>query len=161
MTASTQKIKKRKSSSEEHSVPEKKARLSIEAKHEFFAIPYPWIRVNGTLNNRVLDKLLGVVLLQCVSNPGISLFDLGKILKFFYPVHLRHLLEVCNVNESVYVNFIIIFKRFCRYSKNNLVFNCCLSQKEKLVYSPNLIQLQLVSTFISQSFESELIYNEF
>ncbi|GAB0088960.1 hypothetical protein DMENIID0001_034280 [Sergentomyia squamirostris] len=60
----------------------------------FHLRPYPWIRVNGTLNRRVLDKLLGVVLIFLTKSPGIGLLDLAKRFNYLHPTHLKLLLEV-------------------------------------------------------------------
>ncbi|XP_034239860.1 general transcription factor 3C polypeptide 1 [Thrips palmi] len=55
----------------------------------------PWIRVDGTVNRRVLDRLLGAVLGHCMSNPGYSLDRVGeRFSPGLQPFHTRELCEV-------------------------------------------------------------------
>lgn len=56
----------------------------------------PWIRVDGTVNRRVLDRLLGAVLGHCMSNPGYPLDKIGeRFSPGLQPYHTRELCEVC------------------------------------------------------------------
>lgn len=55
----------------------------------------PWIKIDGTLNRRVLDRLLGSVLGQCLTYPGISIQKLQqKFTPALQPVQTFELLEV-------------------------------------------------------------------
>lgn len=54
----------------------------------------PWIRVNGSLNRRVLDKYLGTILLHCIENAGITMYKLCTRFYFLLPVHVRELVQV-------------------------------------------------------------------
>lgn len=55
----------------------------------------PWIRVDGTVNRRVLDRLLGAVLGHCMSNPGYSLDRFGeRFSPGLQPYHTRELCEI-------------------------------------------------------------------
>lgn len=58
--------------------------------------PCPWIRVNGSLNRRVLDRWLNAILLYCMSVPGCKITALCTRFKFLFPVTLFELLEVRN-----------------------------------------------------------------
>lgn len=58
----------------------------------------PWIRVNGSLNRRVLDKYLGTILLYCVENPGLTIYKLCTRFYFLTPVHVRELVQVIAFN---------------------------------------------------------------
>lgn len=53
----------------------------------------PWIRINGSLNRRVLDKYLGTVLLYCIENTGLTLFSLCTRFYYLTPVHMKELVE--------------------------------------------------------------------
>jgi len=56
----------------------------------------PWIRIDGVLNRKVLDRMLGAILSYCLLHPGLTM---TKVQTRFVPVlqlfHTRELLEVC------------------------------------------------------------------
>lgn len=54
----------------------------------------PWIRVNGSVNRRVLDKYAGTVLLHCIENVGATLFSLCTRFHYLFPVHVQELIQV-------------------------------------------------------------------
>ncbi|KAG8234935.1 hypothetical protein J437_LFUL015503 [Ladona fulva] len=55
----------------------------------------PWIRVDGSLNRRVLDRFLGSVLGHILQNPGCCIKDLGnRFAPALQPCHTRELLEI-------------------------------------------------------------------
>lgn len=53
----------------------------------------PWLRINGSLNRRVLDRWLSVILVYCVSNPESTIERLAKRFNLLIPVHIRELAE--------------------------------------------------------------------
>lgn len=53
----------------------------------------PWIRVNGSLNRRVLDKWLGLILLFCVSHIGCTIHRVATRFNLMQPLQIRLLLE--------------------------------------------------------------------
>lgn len=61
----------------------------------FMVKTQPWLRVNGSLNRRVLDKWMGLVLLHCLQNPGITILDVALRFNLMQALQVRHLLEVC------------------------------------------------------------------
>lgn len=66
----------------------------LNNRERFKVRPYPWIRINGSLNRRVLDKWLGVLLLHLSLNCGALLRDLGKKFNGLMLFDLRQLLEI-------------------------------------------------------------------
>lgn len=54
----------------------------------------PWIRVNGSVNRRVLDKYAGTVLLHCIENVGTTLYSLCTRFHYLFPVHVHELMQV-------------------------------------------------------------------
>lgn len=56
--------------------------------------PCPWIRINGSLNRRVLDRWLATIVIYLLSNPGIMLNDIFLKFTVVSPCDLRYLLEV-------------------------------------------------------------------
>lgn len=53
----------------------------------------PWIRINGSLNRRVLDKYMGTILLYCIENVGLTLFQLCTRFHYLPPVHIKELVQ--------------------------------------------------------------------
>lgn len=56
--------------------------------------PAPWIRVNGSLNRRVLDRWLGALVLYIFHRPGSSLFKICSRFNYLQPITLRNLIEL-------------------------------------------------------------------
>nr|XP_053655576.1 uncharacterized protein LOC128704454 [Cherax quadricarinatus] len=67
----------------------------------------PWVRLNGTLNRRVLDRLLGAVLSLVMERPGISGRDVVcRFSPALQPAHTHDLLDTlvylqCIVKEEL------------------------------------------------------------
>ncbi|KAK9512897.1 hypothetical protein O3M35_001209 [Rhynocoris fuscipes] len=59
----------------------------------------PWFRVDGTLNRRVLDRLLGTILGHCLSVPGITIKNLQK--RFTPALQPVHTLELVDILEKI------------------------------------------------------------
>jgi general transcription factor 3C polypeptide 1 len=56
--------------------------------------PCPWIRINGTLNRRVMDRWLSTILAYIMTNPGVLLVDIFKRFNVLAPFDIRYLLEI-------------------------------------------------------------------
>ncbi|XP_012286729.1 general transcription factor 3C polypeptide 1 isoform X2 [Orussus abietinus] len=55
----------------------------------------PWIRVDGVLNRRVLDRMLGAVLAYCIMHPGSAITKVqNRFLPALQPIHTRELIEI-------------------------------------------------------------------
>lgn len=59
----------------------------------------PWIRVNGSVNRRVLDKYAGTILLYCIENVGLTLFTLCTRFHYLLPIHVHELVQVCKIKH--------------------------------------------------------------
>lgn len=60
----------------------------------------PWIRVNGTLNRRVLDKWLGTILNHLTINPSMMFSDLCSKFNILTPFDMRWLCEILEMIGS-------------------------------------------------------------
>ena len=100
--------------------------FSKEISEQVLVVMRPWVRVDGSLNRRVLDRFLGAVLGHCLSFPGLSL---SRVCDYFdpalQPVHTRELLEVGSRislivfiarEATYYCRLFSAFFRFCRSS---------------------------------------------
>lgn len=74
-------------------------RLIVDAHYstaeEIRVVVRPWIRVDGDLNRRVLDRMLGGVLAYCLIHPGVYLTKVQeKFAPAIQPFHTKELVEV-------------------------------------------------------------------
>lgn len=61
----------------------------------------PWIRIDGMLNRKVLDRMLGAVLSYCLLHPGLLMTKVQtRFSPALQPFHTRELVEVCCFNYS-------------------------------------------------------------
>ncbi|XP_017152557.1 uncharacterized protein LOC108162362 [Drosophila miranda] len=66
-----------------------------EASHDAIVMrPQPWIRLNASLNRRVLDRWLGAVLSECISRIGCTVHSLFLRFPYLVPVDVMFLLEL-------------------------------------------------------------------
>lgn len=68
---------------------------------EIRVVMKPWIRVDGVLNRRVLDRMLGAVLTYCLTHPGVILAKVqNRFSPALQPFHTRELVEVSNIYSN-------------------------------------------------------------
>jgi len=68
---------------------------ALEASRDAIAMrPQPWIRVNASLNRRVLDRWLGAVLSEGISRVGCTVHNLFLRFTHMVPVDIMFLLEL-------------------------------------------------------------------
>ncbi|XP_031625024.1 general transcription factor 3C polypeptide 1 [Contarinia nasturtii] len=53
----------------------------------------PWIRVNGSVNRRVIDKYAGTILLHCIEHVGLTLFTLCTRFHYLLPIHVHEIVQ--------------------------------------------------------------------
>lgn len=59
----------------------------------------PWIRIDGVVNRKVLDRMLGAVLSYCLLHPGLTMSKVqNRFVPALQPFHTRELLEVCFID---------------------------------------------------------------
>lgn len=56
--------------------------------------PVPWIRLNGSLNRRVLDRWMGSVLTECLVLTGSSVRSICEKFSLLVPIDVMLLLEI-------------------------------------------------------------------
>ncbi|KAG5343225.1 TF3C1 factor, partial [Acromyrmex heyeri] len=55
----------------------------------------PWIRIDGVLNRKVLDRMLGAVLSYCMLHPGLTMAKMqSRFVPVLQPYHTRELVEM-------------------------------------------------------------------
>ncbi|XP_004527469.1 general transcription factor 3C polypeptide 1 [Ceratitis capitata] len=65
--------------------------------------PHPWIRLNGTINRRVLDRWMGSLLTECISRSGIMVLELCLKFTHLPPVDVMFLLEILSDLKCVHL----------------------------------------------------------
>ncbi|XP_015188892.1 PREDICTED: general transcription factor 3C polypeptide 1 [Polistes dominula] len=70
-------------------------KLDLTNAEEIKVVMKPWIRVDGVLNRRVLDRMLGAVLTYCLTHPGVTLVKVqNRFSPALQPFHTRELIEI-------------------------------------------------------------------
>lgn len=73
--------------------------LSFRDAEEIKVLIRPWIRIDGVLNRRVLDQMLGAVLGYTLLRPGLTMAKIqDRFIPALQPFHTRELVEVCYLN---------------------------------------------------------------
>ncbi|XP_078042663.1 general transcription factor 3C polypeptide 1 [Augochlora pura] len=91
--------------------------LDLTTKEEIKVVIKPWIRIDGVLNRRVLDRMLGSILLYCLTHPGIPLSKIqNRFLPVLQPCHTRELVEIL-IKLKCLVKIILKKPRVTLFSK--------------------------------------------
>ncbi|XP_073816879.1 general transcription factor 3C polypeptide 1 [Musca autumnalis] len=56
--------------------------------------PVPWIRLNGSINRRVLDRWMGSILTECIGRNGCCVIDICMRFSHMFPTDIMFLLEI-------------------------------------------------------------------
>lgn len=56
--------------------------------------PVPWMRLNGSINRRVLDRWLGSILCECIARNGCCVQEICLRFPHMFPVDIMFLLEI-------------------------------------------------------------------
>lgn len=132
----------------------------------------PWIRVNGSINRRVLDKYAGTILLHCIENAGLTLFTLCTRFHYLLPIHVHEVVEVSssaksNVHTKV-LNFIFQYLEvfecitktaipkqkpvtlFSKYESFDIGAATILDDFKNIIIEPNIDAVTKMSIFIGR-----------
>jgi len=68
---------------------------SFRTAEQIKVVIKPWIRIDGVLNRKVLDRMLGAILSYCMLHPGLTMTKVqSRFVPVLQPFHTRELLEV-------------------------------------------------------------------
>lgn len=68
---------------------------NFSSAEEVNVVIKPWIHVDGGLNRRVFDRMMGAVLSYCIKHPGVMLNKVqNRFVPALQPFHTRELVEV-------------------------------------------------------------------
>ncbi|XP_011252958.2 general transcription factor 3C polypeptide 1 [Camponotus floridanus] len=69
--------------------------LDFTTTEEIKVVIKPWIRVDGVLNRKVLDRMLGAVMNYCLLHPGLTMEKVqSRFIPVLQPFHTRELVEI-------------------------------------------------------------------
>ncbi|KAL0120525.1 hypothetical protein PUN28_008329 [Cardiocondyla obscurior] len=69
--------------------------LDFTTAEEVKVVIKPWIRIDGVLNRKVLDRMLGAILNYCLLHPGLTMSKVqSRFIPALQPFHTRELLEM-------------------------------------------------------------------
>nr|XP_045612135.1 general transcription factor 3C polypeptide 1-like isoform X1 [Procambarus clarkii] len=112
----------------------------------------PWVRLNGTLNRRVLDRMLGAVLSLVMERPGISGRDIVcRFSPALQPAHTHDLLDTLVQLQCIVREHLIHSHKPSLFSEN---VDYILVQAEvhdcddELLYEPTVDAVLKLSVFI-------------
>ncbi|XP_033150738.1 uncharacterized protein LOC108608402 [Drosophila busckii] len=92
LTRNTRRSKRCKTAKENKT--EANSSTSEDTRDVIVMRPQPWIRVNASLNRRVLDRWMGTLLSECISHNGCTVHSLCLRFPHLTPVDVMFLLEL-------------------------------------------------------------------
>jgi len=85
-----------------HEVSDAAKKINWDDMEEILVQIRPWVRIEGSLNRRVLDRLLGAVLGAAMQYPGSRLYDLAaRFSPALQPVHAKELIYMLTQIKAV------------------------------------------------------------
>lgn len=86
--------------------------LQLSGSEKIHVAIRPWVRVDGSLNRRVLDRMLGSVLGHSMNTPGVSIRDIAEHFSpALQPYQVRELIEFLKMLGCVKLS---VVKKSCR-----------------------------------------------
>ncbi|XP_046745508.1 general transcription factor 3C polypeptide 1 [Diprion similis] len=93
--ATTRRMRKRTALLQPKDIQKAAKKLDFNTVEPIKVVIKPWIRIDGVLNRRVLDRMLGAVLAYCINHPGITLSKVQKrFVPALQPFHITELVEM-------------------------------------------------------------------
>lgn len=148
----------RRSSRQRNTMQKNKKILQIEQmlnanpSEEVSVAIKPWIHVDGSLNRRVLDRMMGAILSYCIKHPGVMLNKIqNRFIPALQPFHTRELVEILIELGCLNVR-VLKPQRVTLFSiPTDIKFsgNPGLAQEEELVIEPEIGATLRFGTYLS------------
>lgn len=121
----------------------------------------PWIRIDGVLNRRILDRMLGAVLAYCMNHPGIILSKVQRrFMPALQPFHTTELVEMLAKLECLKIKALHKPKvtLFSKPAKTRLNPTTGLDAEDELVLEPEIDASIKFGMFLSnKAYSSDFI----
>eukprot|EP00088_Acartia_fossae_P059548 TRINITY_DN7079_c0_g1_i12.p1 TRINITY_DN7079_c0_g1~~TRINITY_DN7079_c0_g1_i12.p1 ORF type:complete len:315 (-),score=51.66 TRINITY_DN7079_c0_g1_i12:586-1470(-) len=139
-----------------HEVSEAVNKINWDDMEEVLVQIRPWVRIDGSLNRRVLDRLLGAVLGASMQCPGSLLSNLvARFSPALQPVHARELIHILTEIKAVSLVRMVKPKKAGLWSKPEPLklepFDILHDDSEVLV-EPSVDAILLLGQFIGNKF---------
>ncbi|XP_011696801.1 PREDICTED: general transcription factor 3C polypeptide 1 isoform X2 [Wasmannia auropunctata] len=116
----------------------------------------PWIRIDGVLNRKVLDRMLGAVLSYCLLHPGLTMVKMqSRFVPALQPYHTRELLEMliklgCLKSKLLKKTRVTLFSAPPVVNISNLTADTVgWSAEDEIVLEPTIDAILKFSIFLS------------
>ena len=118
----------------------------------------PWIRVDGTLNRRVLDRTLGAILGYIMQRPGLLVSSIcERFAPALQPQHCRELVEILEEIRCVKLQKFMNKSPKCGLFTSSNVSDVKLSnnvtitdENEIVIVEPNVNAIAILGQFIGE-----------
>ncbi|XP_054279271.1 general transcription factor 3C polypeptide 1-like [Macrosteles quadrilineatus] len=142
---------------------EKATSFDAKSKCNLRVCVRPWIRINGSLNRRVLDKFLSSILGHVMIHPLCSLKNIQeRFTPAFQPHHTRELVEMLAQLKCLKI---LALKRshkctlFSKPTEVSAVEATGLEPEEDILLEPDSMAVSRLAAFIGDSAYSQVIFN--
>lgn len=130
--------------------------LDFTTAEEIKVVIKPWIRIDGVLNRKVLDRMLGAVLSYCLLHPGLTMAKVqSRFVPALQPFHTRELVEIliklsCLESKHLKKTRVTLFSRPPTIQINNLTADTIgWSAEDEIVLEPAVDAIVKFSIFLS------------
>ncbi|XP_072745802.1 general transcription factor 3C polypeptide 1 [Anoplolepis gracilipes] len=130
--------------------------LDFTTAEEIKVVIKPWIRIDGVLNRKVLDRMLGAVLSYCLLHPGLTMAKVqSRFVPALQPFHTRELVEIltklgCLESKHLKKTHVTLFSRPPTIQINNLTADTIgWSAEDEIVLEPAVDAIIKFSIFLS------------
>ncbi|XP_011862964.1 PREDICTED: general transcription factor 3C polypeptide 1-like [Vollenhovia emeryi] len=135
-----------------------KSAQQIDFSHseEIKVLIKPWIRIDGVLNRKVLDRMLGAVLSYCLLHPGLTMSKVqSRFVPALQPFHTRELLEMliklgCLESKLLKRTRVTLFSPPPEINISDLTADTVgWSAEDEIVFEPKIDAIMKFSIFLS------------
>ncbi|XP_046623037.1 general transcription factor 3C polypeptide 1 isoform X1 [Neodiprion virginianus] len=137
----TRRMRKRTALLQPKDIQKAAKKLDFNTVEPIKVVIKPWIRIDGVLNRRVLDRMLGAVLDYCINHPGITLSKVQKrFVPALQPFQVTELVEMLCRLKCVKIRILRKPKvtLFSKPAKINLKPSTGLDSEDEMIIEPEI-----------------------
>ncbi|XP_020291475.1 general transcription factor 3C polypeptide 1 isoform X2 [Pseudomyrmex gracilis] len=130
--------------------------LDFTRYEDITVVTKPWIRIDGLLNRKVLDRMLGAVLSYCLLHPGLLMTKVQtRFSPALQPFHTRELVEIliklgCLESKHLKKTRVTLFSPPAEVKISNLTADTVAwSSDDEVMLEPTTTAILRFSTFLS------------
>ncbi|XP_011876239.1 PREDICTED: uncharacterized protein LOC105566665 [Vollenhovia emeryi] len=130
--------------------------IDFSNSEEIKVLIKPWISIDGVLNRKVLDRMLGAVLSYCLLHPGLTMSKVqSRFVASLQPFHTRELLEMliklgCLEGKLLKRTRVTMFSPPPEINISDLTADTVdWSAEDEIVFEPKIDAIMKFSIFLS------------